>query len=105
MPRINDTERHWWENGDGLHNARFGTRGIRDIEDNAIKEVSMPSISTFVCRVPSEILRSYFEKTGLSVDSIDWSAKSRDLAARIKKVQSELGEQPRARLLNDIERI
>lgn len=66
----------------------------------------MSSITTFVQRVPSEILRSYFSKTRLVADSaIDWSANPKALAVAVKKIQSELGEETRARLLNDVERI
>jgi hypothetical protein len=66
----------------------------------------MSSITTFAQRVPNEILRSYFSKTGLvSGNAVDWSAKPKVLAASLKQLQSGLSEEARARLSNDVERI
>jgi hypothetical protein len=66
----------------------------------------MSSITTFMQRVPSEILRSYFSKTGLIADTtIDWSAKPKTLAASMRKIQSDMREEAHARLQNDVERI
>jgi hypothetical protein len=81
-------------------------RESETLEPTQPKEVSMPSITTFVHRVQSEVLRSYFEKNGfVSADDVDWLAKPRELAAQIKKLSSNIGDEARARLLNDIERI
>src|SRR5262245_24244836 len=65
----------------------------------------MTSTTTFLKRVPGQILRSYFEKALIPVGDIDWSGKPRDLAKLIPRLQDKLPDEARARLLNDVERM
>jgi hypothetical protein len=66
----------------------------------------MSSINSFLQRVPSEILRSYFQKCDVSTaGEIDWSGHSRVVLAKMKAYLAELTEEKRSRLSNDVERI
>jgi hypothetical protein len=66
----------------------------------------MISVATFARRVPSQILRAYFERTGVALPSqAVWPVGSNKFVETFARVVEQLDEVPRAKFLSDAERI